>query len=246
MGFSISYALKHEVDDLEEAWGFVKKDPNESDDEENEVGQGAELESKELTADELGKANTALQAHMLIVAEIKKKIDQELFMAEAAATGGWAAVSVLENKSFAKITGASDAEKELKMQRIRKAIETARKEESSRSSARSSTPMGSKTTAASAARSSTAPTGGKKEAAELDLPVTTRLHPTTGTRGVATVATVATMGGGLEARREAWPGLKEPATGAKALATWWLPARCPRRRRNSEGRPREQEHLGHV
>ena len=65
---------------------------------------------------------------MMIVAEIKKKIDQELFMAEAAATGGWAAVSVLENKSFAKITGASDAEKELKMQRIRKAVETAKKE----------------------------------------------------------------------------------------------------------------------
>ena len=66
---------------------------------------------------------------MMIVAEIKKKIDQELFMAEAAATGGWAAVSVLENKSFEKITGASDAEKELKMQRIRKAVETAKQED---------------------------------------------------------------------------------------------------------------------
>ena len=111
-------------------WGFAKKDPLESDDEENEKGLEDELENKELTAEDLGQANTALQAHMMIVAEIKKKIDQELFMAEAAATGGWAAVSVLENKPFKKITGASDAEKELKMQRIRKAIETARKEES--------------------------------------------------------------------------------------------------------------------
>ena len=68
---------------------------------------------------------------MLIVSELRKKIDQELFMAEAAATGGWAAVSVLENKSFTKITGASDAEKELKMQRIRKAVETAKKEQNS-------------------------------------------------------------------------------------------------------------------
>ena len=123
------YALKHEVDDLEEAWGFAKKDPNESDDEDDEASQEPKLEFKELTADELGKANNALQAHMLIVSEIKKKIEQELFMAEAAATGGWAAVSVLENKSFTKITGASNAEKELKMQRIRKAIEMAKKEQ---------------------------------------------------------------------------------------------------------------------
>ena len=123
------YALKHEVDDLEEAWGFAKKDPNESDDEEDEASQEAKLEFKEITADELGKANTALQAHMMIVSEIRKKIEQELFMAEAAATGGWAAVSVLENKSFTKITGASDAEKELKMQRIRKAVEMVKKEQ---------------------------------------------------------------------------------------------------------------------
>ena len=53
-----------------------------------------------------------------------------LFIAEAAATGGWGAVSVLENKPFEKVTGASDAEKELRTQRIRKAIETSRKEES--------------------------------------------------------------------------------------------------------------------
>ena len=127
MGFC--YALKHEVDDLEEAWGFARKDPKESDDEENKKGLGAELENKELTAEDLGQANTALQAHMMIVSEIRKKIEQELFMAEAAATGGWAAVSVLENKSFTKITGASDAEKELKMQRIRKAVEMAKKEQ---------------------------------------------------------------------------------------------------------------------
>ena len=123
------YALKHEVDDLEEAWGFAKKDPNESDDEEDEASQEATLEFKELTADELGKANTALQAHMMIVAEIRKKIEQELFMAEAAATGGWAAVSILENKTFTNITGASAAEKELKMQRIRKAVEMVKKEQ---------------------------------------------------------------------------------------------------------------------
>ena len=123
------YVLKHEVDDLEEAWGFAKKDPIESDEEENKKGMGDKTENKKLKAEDLGQANTALQAHMIIVAKIKKKIDQELFMAEAAATGGWAAVSVLENKSFAKITGASGAEKELKMQRIRKAVETAKQED---------------------------------------------------------------------------------------------------------------------
>ena len=123
------YALKHEVDDLEEAWGFAKKDPNESDNEEDEASLEAKLEFKEITADELGKANTALQAHMMIVAEMRKKIEQELFIAEAAATAGWAAVSILENKTFTNITGASAAEKELKMQRIRKAVEIAKKEQ---------------------------------------------------------------------------------------------------------------------
>ena len=117
------------MDDLEEAWGFAKKDPNESDDEDDEASQEAKLEFKEITADELGKANTALQAHMMIVSEIRKKIEQELFMAEAAATGGWAAVSILENKTFTNITGASAAEKELKMQRIRKAVKIAKKEQ---------------------------------------------------------------------------------------------------------------------
>ena len=42
---------------------------------------GVETENKKLKAEDLGQANTALQAHMMIVAEIKKKIDQELFMA---------------------------------------------------------------------------------------------------------------------------------------------------------------------
>ena len=127
MGFC--YALRHEVDDLDEAWLFAKRDPLESEDEDDEASQEPKLEFKELTADELGKANTALQAHMMIVAEIRKKIEQELFMAEAAATGGWAAVSILENKSFTNITGASAAEKELKMQRIRKAVEMVKKEQ---------------------------------------------------------------------------------------------------------------------
>ena len=52
-----------------------------------------------------------------------------LFIAESAASGGWGAVSVLENKPFEKVTGASDAEKELKTQRIRKAQETYVKEQ---------------------------------------------------------------------------------------------------------------------
>ena len=51
-----------------------------------------------------------------------------LFIAEAAASGGWGAVAVLENKHFEKVTGASVAEKELKTQRIRKAVETSRKD----------------------------------------------------------------------------------------------------------------------
>ena len=118
------------MDDLEEAWCFVKRDHLELDDEDDEASQEQKPEFKELTADELGKANTALQAHMLIISEIKKKIEQELFMAEAAATGGWAAVSVLENKSFNNITGASDAEKELKMQRIKEAMKVVKKEQS--------------------------------------------------------------------------------------------------------------------
>ena len=41
-------------------------------------------EVKQLTEEDLAKANTALQAHMLIIAELKNKIEQELYMAEAA------------------------------------------------------------------------------------------------------------------------------------------------------------------
>ena len=117
------------MDDLEEAWCFVKRDHLELDDEDDEASQEQKPEFKELTADELGKANTALQAHMLIIAELKRKIEHKLYMAEAAATSGWGAVSVLENKMFTNITGATDAEKEMKTQRIRKAIKTYNKEQ---------------------------------------------------------------------------------------------------------------------
>ena len=77
----------------------------------------------------MDKTNNALQAHMLIVAELKRKIDHELYMAEAAAISGWGAVSVLENKMYTNVSGANDAEKELKTQRIRKAMETFTKEQ---------------------------------------------------------------------------------------------------------------------
>ena len=73
MGFC--YALKFEVDDLDEAWDFAKKDPLGSDNDENENVE--EIGKKELKAVDLGQANNALLAHTLIVAEIKKKIDQE-------------------------------------------------------------------------------------------------------------------------------------------------------------------------
>ena len=129
MGFC--YALRHEVDDLDEAWLFAKRDPLESEDEDDEASQEPKLEFKELTVNEVDKANTALQAHMIIVAEMRKKIEQELFMAEAAATGGWAAVSILENKTFTNITGASAAEKELKMQCRREGVEDAENPEGS-------------------------------------------------------------------------------------------------------------------
>ena len=51
-------------------------------------------------------------------------------MAEEEVQDERGAVAVLENKPCEKVTGASDAERELKTQRIRKAIETSRKEES--------------------------------------------------------------------------------------------------------------------
>ena len=67
------YALKHEVDDLDEAWDFAKKDPLGSEDDENENVMVDKMGKKELKAEDLGQTNNALQAHMLIVAEIKKK-----------------------------------------------------------------------------------------------------------------------------------------------------------------------------
>ena len=70
-----------------------------------------------------------MQAHRLIIAELKRKIEHELYMAEAAATAGWGAVAVLENKMFTKVSGANNAEKEMKSQKIRKAMETYSKEQ---------------------------------------------------------------------------------------------------------------------
>ena len=116
------------MEDLDNAWAFVKKEQLESEDEDDKM-KPEQKEFKELTAEELGKANTALQAHMLIIAELKRKIEHELYLAEAAAISGWGAVSVLENKMFTNITGATDAEKEMKTQRIRKAVETYTKEQ---------------------------------------------------------------------------------------------------------------------
>ena len=54
MGFC--YSLKHEVDDLEVAWNFLKN-KTESDYEEDK-GKGSA--TKELSADQIGKANTAI------------------------------------------------------------------------------------------------------------------------------------------------------------------------------------------
>ena len=126
MGFC--HDLKYEVEDLEDAWDFVKKEQLDSDDEEEEVNPG-QKELKELTMEDVEKTNNALQAHMFIVAELKRKIEHELYMAEAAAISGWGAVSVLENKMYANISGANAAEKELKTQKIRKATETYAKEQ---------------------------------------------------------------------------------------------------------------------
>ena len=120
--------LKNEVEDLEQAWAFVQQEKLVSDDEDEEMGN-EHKEFKELTAEDMDKANSALQAHMLIIAELKRKIEHELYMAEAAATAGWGAVAVLENKMFDNVSGDTEAEKELKTQRIRKAQETYVKEQ---------------------------------------------------------------------------------------------------------------------
>ena len=126
MGFC--HDLKYEVEDLEDAWDFVKKEQLDSDDEEEEMTPGLK-ELKELTVEDVEKTKNALQAHVFIVAELKRKIEHELYMAEAAAISGWGAVSVLENKMYANISGANAAEKELKTQKIRKATETYAKEQ---------------------------------------------------------------------------------------------------------------------
>ena len=195
------------------------------------------------------------------------RIDQELFIGEAAATGGWAAVSVLENKPFEKITGASDADKELKTQRIRKAIETARKEESLYKKYERK-PMkrpgqhkkfgekyhayGEQDESGSVGFGGFGGGGrfygayGRQEGGSGAEPAGNyqAAHNRRGYGGYgATVATEAMRARGREARREAGPGLTEPATGARARATLWLPARCPRLRKNSEARPRYKSTL---
>ena len=126
MGFC--HDLKYEVEDLEDAWDFVKKEQLDSDDEEEEMTPGLK-ELKELTVEDVEKTNNPLQAHIFIVAELKRKIEHELYMAEAAAISGWGAVSVLENKMYSNISGANAAEKELKTQKIRKPTETFAKEQ---------------------------------------------------------------------------------------------------------------------
>ena len=116
------------MEDLEDAWDFVKKEHLDSDDEEEEMTPGLK-ELKELKVGDVDKANNALKAHVFIVAELKRKIEHELYMAEAAAIAGWGTVSVMENKMYDNISGANAAEKEQKTQKIRKATETYAKEQ---------------------------------------------------------------------------------------------------------------------
>ena len=116
------------MEDLEDAWDFVKKEHLDSDDEEEEMTPGLK-ELKELKVGVVDKANNALKAHVFIVAELKRKIEHELYMAEAAAIAGWGPVSVMENKMYDNISGANAAEKEQKTQKIRKATETYAKEQ---------------------------------------------------------------------------------------------------------------------
>ena len=120
------YSLRNEVEDIEDAWDFLKKGQMESEDEDDD--NTPEQEFKELTAEDIGKANNTLQAHKLIIAEIRKKIEHKLYMAEAAAAAGWGAVAILENKKFTNVSG-TDAEKEMKTQKMRKAMETFAKEQ---------------------------------------------------------------------------------------------------------------------
>ena len=61
------------MEDLEDAWDFVKKEQLESDDDEDDRDP-EQKEFKELTAEDMAKANNALQAHRLIITELKRKI----------------------------------------------------------------------------------------------------------------------------------------------------------------------------
>ena len=60
------HGLKNEVEDLEDAWDFVKKEQLESEDEDDDMNP-EQKEFKELTAEDMVKANNALQAHRLII-----------------------------------------------------------------------------------------------------------------------------------------------------------------------------------
>ena len=64
------------MEDLEDAWDFVKKEQLESEDEDDEMAT-EQKEFKELSEEDLGKANNALQAHMLIISELKRKIEHD-------------------------------------------------------------------------------------------------------------------------------------------------------------------------
>ena len=130
--------------------------------------EGIQKEFKELTAEDMAKANNALQAHRLIIAELKRKIEHELYMAEAAATAGWGAVAVLENKMFTKVSGANDAEKEMKSQKIRKAMETYSKEQKLHKKAGRRSSPGS----GSAPASTSASDAGSSPRSSTDTPAT--------------------------------------------------------------------------
>ena len=125
VGFCIE--LKHEIEDLEETWDFAKENLD-SDGEEEDTTPGLK-ETKEMTYEDLGKVNQAIQSHTFCVSELKKRVEHELYMAESAAIAGWGAVGVLENKTYENVSGATPAEKELKTMKIRKAYETFAKEQ---------------------------------------------------------------------------------------------------------------------
>ena len=101
---------------MEETWSFAK-DNNYSDDEDDEDRPGRAT-TKHLSEDHLDQINVAGKSHVIIIAEVKKKMKDSLSMAQSAAMVGWGAVAVLENKAFEKITGTNEAEKELKAYEI--------------------------------------------------------------------------------------------------------------------------------